>query len=164
MKWRGALANKNGGVYLFVLVVMFSVTIMVSAALAVTAASRRITARYTEFSSLYDLAVAANEQALFYLQTALTAQGEYFHVAAQAQVRTSYFTSELTAPGHPEITETFRIITTVSPQVTQFRVQSTVSRVFEDITILPSPAIVTAYIVFLDDTTLEMVQSRRIFP
>lgn len=157
------LRNKNGGVYLFVLVVMLSVTMLVSAALAVTAASRRITARYGEFSSLFDLAVAANEQALFDLQNTLDIQGVNFDAAAQARVSTSYFTSVITTADHSEVIDTFQIVTTVAPQEARFRVFSTVSRVFEDVLIETVPATVTAYIVFLDVDTLKMVQSRRIF-
>jgi len=57
-----------GSAYVLVVVASLLILTLVLTTLTVTAASRRITARYEEIFSLYDLAVAGNEQAFYLMQ------------------------------------------------------------------------------------------------
>ena len=67
------MKNKRtcGGGYILVLTAAALIMLLVTAALAVTAMSRRITARYAQFAGLYDLAVAGNEQVLHLIRNAV---------------------------------------------------------------------------------------------
>ena len=61
------LKSRRGGAYIMVLTATMLVFILVGMALTISTVSRRITARYTYFMGLYDLAVSGNEKALFLL-------------------------------------------------------------------------------------------------
>ena len=58
----------SGSAYILVVVASLLILTLVLTALTVTASSRRLTSRYEEFFSLYDLAVAGNEQAFYLMQ------------------------------------------------------------------------------------------------
>ena len=170
-----ALRNRRGSAYLFVVVAVLMVTMLAAAALAVTIAGRRVSARYVEFAGLYDLAVAGNEQALFSLRVALVA-------ALQTAEGGALTASEIYMALLPAVAaasrewdmvlfdETLRAETVVSslplgvdnPSDAIFRVQTQVYRV--EAGMLPGaerPTVVRADIV-LDAQSLTMVHSRRI--
>jgi hypothetical protein len=69
-----------------VVVASLMVLTLVLTVLTVTAASRRITARYGYFYGMYDLAVAGNENALFVIKRGLERHREAAHEAAQARI------------------------------------------------------------------------------
>jgi hypothetical protein len=132
---------------------------LVTAALTVSIVSRRVTTYYPNFSSLYDLAVAGNEQVLFYLSETpeedrtiptLTA------IAAASYPREWEITVVLTPEGEPPVSDTYHAVTTVTPLTDRLRVQTRVYRAPGG-----TPATVRAYVV-LDGLTLQMVHSRRI--
>jgi len=57
-----------GSTYIFVLMVMLTLFLMITAVIGVTAAGRRISGHYVQFAGLYDLALAGNERAFFLLR------------------------------------------------------------------------------------------------
>ena len=59
--------SRHGGAYIMVLASTMLMLLIVVLALSVTALSRRVTAHYSYYIGLYDLAVSGNEQALFLL-------------------------------------------------------------------------------------------------
>ncbi|MCL2571433.1 MAG: hypothetical protein FWE11_03440 [Defluviitaleaceae bacterium] len=62
--------KRRGGAYIMVLTVTMLILMLAVIAVSVTAVSRRITSRYSDYMGLFDLAVAGNEQALFLLNQA----------------------------------------------------------------------------------------------
>ena len=60
--------TRRGGAYIMVITAIMLILLLVTVALGVTTASRRITARYAYTVGLYDLAVSGNEQALIFLR------------------------------------------------------------------------------------------------
>lgn len=57
--------NSSGSAYIFVVIVMLTLFLLITAALGVTATSRRISGYYIAYSGLYDLALAGAERTLF---------------------------------------------------------------------------------------------------
>jgi len=156
------VSNRRGSAYVFVLVAVLMMMMLVSVALAVTVASRRTTAYYSDFASLYDLAVAGNEQVLFFLREAFYPGAENPMLPLQAAVAAAYprswtFSVEWAVDERDPLTHTFRANTAVTPLGDRFRVQTQVYHY----ALIPIPATVRAYIV-LDGNTLAMVESMRI--
>ena len=60
--------NNRGNAYLMVLIISMLILMTVSIALTITITSRRVTARYSYFAGLYDIAVAGKEEVLFVLR------------------------------------------------------------------------------------------------
>ena len=65
-----------GNAYVFVLIIMMSVFLLSTAALGITASSRRISGQYIRFAGLYDLALSGAERAKMILQQGLDAQNK----------------------------------------------------------------------------------------
>lgn len=70
---------------------MLLLFLMVSAALAVTARSRRVSARYPYYANLYDIAVAGNERALFLMRAEINKQ----HTALDARIREEIMSGDI---------------------------------------------------------------------
>jgi len=68
------MTHQSGSAHIMVIMIATIVLLLISALLLVTISSRRATERYVNFSGLYDLAVAGNEQALFLLQQGVDAE------------------------------------------------------------------------------------------
>jgi len=66
-QYRNVTKSQQGSAYLMVLFVSLLLFVMVSLVLAITAVSRRTTARYDNFVGLFDLGVASMEQVLLVL-------------------------------------------------------------------------------------------------
>jgi len=62
------MKSRKGNAYIMVMVATMAMLMLISVVLLVTVSSRQTTARYANFTGLYDLAIAGNEQALFLLQ------------------------------------------------------------------------------------------------
>jgi len=77
---------QHGGAYIMVITAIMLIFMLVAVALSVTAASRRITARYAYNVGLFDLAVSGNEQALFLLCQSFDSQKEDVISRAWAQI------------------------------------------------------------------------------
>jgi len=67
------MTRQSGSAHIMVIMVATIVLLLVSALLLVSISGRRATERYINFASLYDLAIAGNEQALFMLQQGVDA-------------------------------------------------------------------------------------------
>ncbi|MCL2378778.1 MAG: hypothetical protein FWC77_06605 [Defluviitaleaceae bacterium] len=66
----------RGSAYITVFAATMIILMLATVVLSVTAVSRRITARYSDYIGLYDLAVAGNEQAFFLLRQAFNARND----------------------------------------------------------------------------------------
>ena len=162
-----SVGNRRGSAYIFVLVAMLLVSMLAGVALTVTISSRRITARYVDFSGLYNLAVGANEQALFTIRDALVANAMALQPAPPLQVMQA--AALAFGPRNWEMAvaisyddavlrhDVYQFSTTLTPVGERVRVQTRVERDAP----LPIPATVRAYIV-LDGNTARMVHSMRI--
>jgi len=80
--------NHRGNAYITVLISTMLIIMLATIALSVTAVSRRLTARYSDYIGLYDLAVAGNEQALFLLLQTLNTERESITNHAWQQLQT----------------------------------------------------------------------------
>ena len=56
-----------GSTYIFILMVMLTLFLLITAVIGVTASGRRISGQYVQFAGLYNLALAGSERALFLL-------------------------------------------------------------------------------------------------
>jgi len=71
--------SRSGGAYITVLTVTLLIIMLVAIAISITSVSRRISARYSDYVGLFDLAVAGNDHALFLLRQAHGPQREEVH-------------------------------------------------------------------------------------
>ena len=78
--------HTRGSAYIMVVSVSMAILTMVLAVLLITAASRRVTARYSYFFGLYDLAVLGNQQAFYLLEQGLLLHSGTAHAAVQARL------------------------------------------------------------------------------
>jgi len=83
-----ASKSRRGSAYISVLATTMLIIVLAAIALSVTTVSRRITARYSDYIGLYDLAVAGNEQALLLLLQALDARRADISRRAWLEVKT----------------------------------------------------------------------------
>ena len=74
--------TRRGSAYITVLTVTMLIVMLAAVVLSVTAVSRRLSALYTRYVGLFDLAVAGNDQALFLLHQAHYLQRDDIHERA----------------------------------------------------------------------------------
>ena len=68
--------SRSGGAYITVITVTMLILLLAALVLSVTAVSRRLSARYSDYIGLFDLAVAGNEQVFFLLHQTFESQEE----------------------------------------------------------------------------------------
>ncbi|MCL2189105.1 MAG: hypothetical protein FWC16_09325 [Defluviitaleaceae bacterium] len=156
--------NRQGSAYIFVLVAALLITLLAGIALTITVASRRVTASYSDFSSLYNLAVGGNERVLFFTREFLAGYDaptiQDLHNAALAFAPLGWdLTVEITQQDDTTRIDTYRFLTTVMPLTDRVRVQTRVYR----IAAITVPATINAYLK-LDGSSVAMVHSIRITP
>jgi hypothetical protein len=171
-----AVNNKNGNAYLFVLAAVLFIFMLVTVALTLSATSRRLTTYYPQSTSLYDLAIAGNEQVYFYLSeimgtipddrtpeetmnilsAALAHTCADPHCAIPKYPRHWELTVTIAPQGQSVLTDTFYATTNVFLLSGYFRVETMIRR-----GPMGPPTTVEADIV-LDGFTLRMVHSRRV--
>lgn len=89
------LHNHKGSAYAYIFIVTMLLSTVIAVTLAVTAASRRVTAQYPYYAGLYDLAVAGNEQALRVLRTEIESQRSAIQARVYEQIAQTDMRSHL---------------------------------------------------------------------
>ena len=187
------MRNCNSGhAYIMVLMVSMLIFLLLSVTLTVTARSRQITMQYQYFGSLYDLAVAGSEKALFILNQAIdqnryeilyylpSETAEYFIQAAMpfidyalsanfSRVLFEYqlhWGKDVSSTGSNTVHDQFFGIVRVIPRSGYFNVQSIMWKYVENQPVLPVE--VSATIIWpeminsLDVYRLKMIELLRI--
>jgi len=91
--------SRKGSAYISILAATMLIIMLAAVILSITAVSRRLTAHYSDYIGLYDLAVAGNEQALFLLIQSLDANRNDISYRAWQQLKTDEYIAFIPTDG-----------------------------------------------------------------